>query len=79
MYPPIRVTRHSEHKPERDFVVDKYECKICGKSFILLAQMIKHLEDEHYERVYPISYIPIGHYISKIIKEDSSAHNKNRS
>jgi len=76
----MRATHYSEHKPERGFVVDKYECKVCGKSFLLLPQMIKHLEDEHYERAHPTSYIPIGHYIFKMTeKEYLSVYNKKSS
>jgi len=51
------------YKPERKFVIQGYECKICGIKFVLWDDMQEHLIEEHEESVKQVSFVPLIRYV----------------
>jgi hypothetical protein len=50
------------YKPERSFVIQGYECKICEMKFVFWRDMKEHLIEEHEESKQQVSYIPLIKY-----------------
>jgi hypothetical protein len=50
------------YKPERSFVIQGYECKICEMKFVFWRDMREHLIEEHEESVEQVSFIPLIRY-----------------
>jgi len=50
------------YKPERSFVIQGYECKICGMRFTFWRDMKEHLIEEHEELIEQVSFIPLIRY-----------------
>jgi hypothetical protein len=50
------------YKPERSFVIQGYECKICEMKFVTWRDMREHLIEEHEESIEQVSYIPLIKY-----------------
>ena len=50
------------YKPERSFVIQGYECKICEMKFVFWRDMREHLIEEHEESKHQVSYVPVIEY-----------------
>ena len=52
----------NDHKPERSFVIQGYECKICEMKFTSWKDMKEPLIEEHEESVEQVSFVPLIRY-----------------
>jgi len=50
------------YRPEREFEILGYECKICEMRFTFWRDMKEHLIEEHEESRQQVSYIPLIKY-----------------
>jgi hypothetical protein len=50
------------YKPEREFEILGYECKICEMKFTCWKDMKEHLIEEHEESVEQVSFVPLIRY-----------------
>jgi len=63
MNKPRMETIDNGYKPERSFVIQGYECKICEMKFVFWRDMKEHLIEEHEESKQQVSYIPLIKYL----------------